>query len=157
MHDYGVTHDESTARLINNVARNLGNAVVFTFKAQGHHWNVRGMKFHMFHAFFAEIYEDIQSSIDPLAENLLKLGVKAPQNLIEFAQLSSLEDSPECVDVSDMLKDLYQANARFIEDLNQGIEAAEACREYGVADFYGSRIDAHKTWQWQIEAHLKEY
>jgi len=142
--------------LVNNLARNLGNAVVFTFKAQGHHWNVEGMKFHMFHEFFGEIYEDVQDSIDPMAENILKCGNKAPFRLIEFAKYSEIEDSPECNNVYDMLKDLYESNAVFIESMNRGVELAEKCREYGVADFLGVRIDMHKKWQWQIKAHLKE-
>lgn len=142
--------------LINNVARNLGNSVVFLFKAQGHHWNVEGMKFHMLHAFFAEIYEDVQESVDPMAENLLKMGVKAPYRLIEFAKYSDIEDSPECNNAYDMLKDLYESNAIFINSLNAGVELAEKCTEYGVADFLVSRVDMQKKWQWQIKAHMKD-
>jgi starvation-inducible DNA-binding protein len=155
MHEHGVVRGEKIPHLINNVAKNLGNAVIFTFKAQGHHWNVEGMKFHMFHAFFAEIYEDVQSSIDPMAENLLKLGVRAPHNLVQFAEHSSLSDSPECFDVYDMLKDLYSANSQFISDLSDGIELASGCGEHGIDDFLTARFDMHKKWQWQIKAHMK--
>jgi len=151
-------HEKNSFRneLINNVARNLGNAVVLTFKAQGHHWNVEGMKFHMFHEFFGEIYEDVQESIDPMAENLRKMDVKAPFRLIEFAKYSDIEDSPECNTVYDMLNDLHDSNAIFIDSMNKGLELAEKCREYGIADFLGTRIDMHKKWQWQIKSHMKE-
>lgn len=152
MHEQKPDHPE----LINKIACNLGNAVVFTFKAQGHHWNVEGMKFYAFHEFFGEIYEDVQESIDPMAENLRKMDVKAPYRLIEFAKYSDLEDSPECNNVYDMLSDLYNSNATFINSLSTGFELAEKCSEYGVADFLGARIDMHKKWQWQIKAHMKE-
>ena len=149
-------HD-AKAELVNNVARNLGNAVVFTFKAQGFHWNVEGMKFHMFHEFFGEIYEDVQGSIDPMAENLRKMDVKAPFTLIEFAKYADIDDpSTDCSDVRMMLEDLRDSNDIFIEALNRGFEISEKCREYGISDFFGSRIDMHKKWQWQINAHLKE-
>lgn len=151
-------HDQNSKlpELINNLARNLGNAVVFKYKAQGHHWNVEGMKFHMFHEFFGEIYEDVEESIDPMAENILKCGSKAPFRLIEFAKYSEIEDSPVCENAYDMLKDLYDSNEIFINSLNEGIELAEGCREYGVADFLVQRVDMHKKWQWQIKSHLKE-
>jgi starvation-inducible DNA-binding protein len=158
MHGDGMEYDMKKMRtqLMNNIARNLSNTVIFSFKAQGHHWNVKGMKFHMFHEFFGEIYEDVQDSIDPMAENLLKLGSHAPHNLVEFAKYSALEDSPECKNVQMMLEDLSRANQVFIEDLNQGIELAGKCREYGIADFLGVRVDMQKKWQWQITAHLTD-
>jgi starvation-inducible DNA-binding protein len=147
---------DMVVQLVNNIAKNLGNAVLFTFKAQGHHWNVEGNDFTQYHNFFGEIYEDVQESIDPMAENLRKLDVKAPHNLVDFAQLSSLQDSPECKTVQMMLQDLLDANAQFIEDMNQGLELAGKCREHGIADFLGTRIDTHKKWQWMIRSHMKK-
>jgi len=146
------------AELASNIASNLSNAVIFTFKAQGHHWNVEGMKFHMFHEFFGEIYEDVRSSIDPMAENLLKMGIKAPFTLIEFAKYADIAD-PEavCSDALMMLEDLCDSNEVFIDSLTRGFELAEKCREYGLADFLGGRIDMHKKWQWQLNAHKKDY
>lgn len=144
------------AELVSNIATNLSNVVVFKFKAQGHHWNVKGMKFHMFHDFFSEIYEDVESSIDPMAENLLKLGVDAPYKLIDYVKYADLEDAEDCSSPWKMLKDLYDSNEVLIESLNRGLELAEKAREYGIADFIGVRIDMHKKWQWQIKAHLTE-
>ena len=142
--------------LVNNLAKNLGNSIIFTFKAQGHHWNVEGDTFTQYHDFFGMIYEDVQESIDPMAENIRKLDVKAPHNLVEFAQMSSLEDAPECKNVQMMLKDLFKANAQFVEDLNEGIELAEKCREYGIADFLTERVDMQKKWHWMIRSHMKK-
>jgi starvation-inducible DNA-binding protein len=147
--------DNAKLKLANNVAMNLGNAVVFTFKAQGHHWNVEGEDFSQFHNFFGEIYEDVQDSIDPLAENLRKLDMKAPSNLIEFAQCSCITDSPSCDNVFMMLEDLYTANNQFILSLNEGFKLSEAASEYGINDFYGGRIDMHKKWEWMLRSHLR--
>ena len=150
MHNY-------KAELASNIASNLGNAVIFTFKAQGHHWNVEGMKFHMFHEFFGEIYEEVQTSIDPMAENLRKMDIKAPFTLIEFAKYADIVDpTTDCSDVWMMLEDLRDSNEVFIDSLTRGFELAEKCREYGIADFLGARIDMHKKWQWQILSHMKE-
>jgi starvation-inducible DNA-binding protein len=141
--------------LVNSTAQNLSNLVVFSFKAQGHHWNVKGMKFYMFHDFFGEIYEEAQSAIDPMAENLLKLGSNAPYKLVDFARLSTLEDS-ECSDVYSMLKDLYMSNEEVLSSLNECYELADECREYGLADFLGQRIDIHKKHAWMLKAHMEE-
>jgi len=46
-----------------------------------------GPDFHQYHSFFAMIYEDVASAIDPLAENMRKLGALAPRGITELAAL----------------------------------------------------------------------
>jgi starvation-inducible DNA-binding protein len=52
----------------------LSDAVTMYFTAHGFHWNVEGQDFSQYHDLFADIYEDVYSSIDPLAEDIRKLG-----------------------------------------------------------------------------------
>ena len=55
-------------------------ATVFSFylKAHNFHWNVEGPFFYEYHKMFGDIYEDVYSSIDGIAENLRKIGTYAP-------------------------------------------------------------------------------
>jgi starvation-inducible DNA-binding protein len=156
MHDhmnpigYGVG-DPAVAECL---ADSLGNAVVMSFKAQGHHWNVMGPDFSQFHKFFGKIYEDVYGSIDPLAENLRMLGALAPFRLAEFAALSSVEDMDCGCDAMMMCNDLYAANEVMLNSLNDCFAAATAANQQGIADFIAVRIDMHQKWAWQLRAHL---
>jgi starvation-inducible DNA-binding protein len=152
---YGHQEEAHSSALVNNLARNLGNLVVFSFKAQGHHWNVKGMKFHMFHGFFREIYEEAQFAIDSLAEQILTLGFPAPYKLVDFARMSTIEDMG-CADAHQMLKDLLVASEEICASLTEGVEIADEAREYAIADFLTERLAVHKKWKWQIKAHLEE-
>lgn len=143
------------SKLVNSLAQNLSNTVVFMFKAQGHHWNVKGMKFSQFHDFFGMLYSDAHGAIDPMAENILRLGTPAPFKLVDFARYSTLEDR-SCEDVEAMLNDLYVANEEIIRTLTEGFEIAEDIREYGISDFLAGRLDSHTKWRWQLEAYLTE-
>lgn len=140
--------------LVECLADTLGNAVHFYFKAQGHHWNVTGRDFSQFHDFFGDIYEDVYSSIDPLAENMRKLGAMAPYRLEEFANLSQMDDMDCGTDAMMMVQDLYAANNVMIMSLNNCFQLASDANEQGVADFAAGRIDAHKMWRWQLAAFL---
>jgi starvation-inducible DNA-binding protein len=136
-----------------DLARALGSAVVLRALAQGYHWNVTGPDFHQYHAFFAEIYEDVDDSVDPMAENLRKLGYQAPTTLQEFLSLSSV--TPRETSTSDGLElsaALYAANNVVLEDLRRAFDSADACNEQGVADFLAGRVDAHDKWRWQLGA-----
>lgn len=136
------------------LADSLGNAVVMSFKALGHHWNVMGPDFTQFHGFFSAIYEDVYGSLDSLAENMRKLGAIAPHRLGEFAALSSIEDMDCGCDAMSMCNDLYMANNVMINSLNDCFAAASAANQQGIADFIAGRIDMHQKWAWQLRAHL---
>ena len=53
-------------------------------QTHGYHWNIEGEDFPQYHKFFLKIYEDVYESIDTYAENVRKLGDKAPFGLIQL-------------------------------------------------------------------------
>jgi len=124
------------------------------FKAHGHHWNVKGRDFAEFHDFFQEIYEDVYSSVDPLAELMLKMGNNAPYKLQDFIDLNQTQDMEVGNDPMAMLADLYAANDVLIAVIGQSIEVATSYNEQGVLNFLAERDDMHKKWRWQISAYL---
>jgi starvation-inducible DNA-binding protein len=136
------------------LAECLGNAVVMAFKAQGHHWNVMGEDFTQFHDFFGDIYEDVFSSVDPMAENMRKLGALSPFKLHDFLHLSGIEERECGCDAMSMCADLLMANDVMLSSLNDCFAAAETANQQGIADFVASRIDMHQKWRWQLSAHL---
>jgi starvation-inducible DNA-binding protein len=141
-------------QLVEALKKLLGNEVVMYFKAQGHHWNVVGSDFAQFHDFFAEIYEDIYSAIDPTAEEILKLGSPSPYRLVEFARSADIQDAQVGQNAMAMCKDLYDANDILLASLNMTFDIADASNEQGLIDFIGGRIDMHKKWRWQLNAFL---
>jgi starvation-inducible DNA-binding protein len=136
------------------LADTLGNAVHLYFKAQGHHWNVMGRDFAQFHEFFQEIYEDVYTMFDPLAENMRKLGSTAPYRLEDFMNLSQMDDMDCGADAMMMVQDLYAANNIMIMSLDNCFQLATNANEQGIADFIGGRIDMQKKWRWQLAAFL---
>ena len=140
--------------VVSCLADTLGNAVHLYFKAHGHHWNVTGRDFAQFHEFFAEIYEDVYSMLDPLAENMRKLGSVAPYRLEEFMNLSQIEDMDCGSDAMRMVQDLLAANNVMIASLDNCFQVATEANEQGVADYIAGRIDEHKKWRWQLTAFL---
>ena len=136
------------------LATTLSDVVVMYFKAHGHHWNVTGPDFAQFHSFFAEIYEDVYGSIDPMAENIRKLGVNAPYRLQEFAMMATIADAEVDNDAQAMLSDLMDANEGVLSSLNNAFEVASSENQQGIANFIADRLDQHEKWRWQISSFL---
>ena len=133
----------------------LSDTVSFYFRAHGYHWNVKGQDFSQFHELFGEVYTDTYGSIDPLAENILKLGYKAPFNLGEFMSMRSIQDSEGVAMTPQALTaDLARANDVLIDELKAAFDVVEAANEQGIADFIAGRIDSHMEWAWKLKSSL---
>ena len=141
--------------LVDCLKRLLANSVVMSYKAQGHHWNVEGPMFHQFHAFFKDIYEDVDGAIDSIAENIRKLGDDAPFNLQDFVKLTDLKTKSVGNNALAMVTDLHAANEAVIDCVDECFKAATAANEQGIANDLAGRDGMHKKWRWQLEATLK--
>jgi starvation-inducible DNA-binding protein len=142
--------------LINSLRGLLADVVALYFRAHGHHWNIEGPDFAQYHGLFGDIYEDIYGSIDPLAENIRKLGEFAPFRLDRILELKTLPDNSRTMnDAKSLAKDLLEGNEFLIGQLKAVFKVADSLDEQGVANFIADRIDMHQKWSWQLKASVK--
>jgi starvation-inducible DNA-binding protein len=130
----------------------MADVVTMYFVAQGFHWNVEDKDFSQYHALFGEIYEDVYESIDPIAENIRKLGEFAPFTLSKFVDLRTVEVKEVKPNAKAMTGELKRINDVVIVSVNKAFKEAEKAGEQGIMDFLASRDDMHKKWRWQLEA-----
>ena len=142
--------DMSKGTLADKLATILGDVVTYKFMAHGYHWNVKGPDFPEFHTFFGMLYEDAEDSIDPLAENIRKLGFDAPHTLQDLMTLSCIEGRPLAGDPIEMSRELLMANMHIVDCYNHAFQMASGLNLQGVADFIAGRIDVHEKWIWQL-------
>jgi starvation-inducible DNA-binding protein len=134
----------------------MANTFVMYFKTQGFHWNVEGIHFSQYHEFFKELYEDLYGAVDPLAENIRKLGEYAPKSLADMYKSSTLIESDTVgTDVKEMLNSLLTDNTEVLSSLNGAFTLANTANEQGLANFIAERIDQHKKHEWQLKSSLK--
>ena len=133
----------------------LADVVSFYFRAHGAHWNVKGADFSEYHKLFQKIYEDVYESIDPIAENLRKLGSIAPFTLGSFLALRTIDDASAILqDPIALANDLLAANDIIIDELSDAFDCASMYNQQGVANFLAGRIDSHQYWKWQLTVSL---
>jgi starvation-inducible DNA-binding protein len=133
----------------------LADTVALYFRAHGHHWNVEGTDFQQFHTLFETIYSDIYDSIDPLAENIRKVGEYAPFKLERFVELKTLSDKRVPADGLSLSRDLLEGNELLIEELKAVFRVCNDADEQGLCNFIAGRIEMHQKWSWQLKAVLK--
>jgi len=141
--------------LTNDLKTLLADSVTMYFVAHGYHWNVEGADFSQYHSLFADIYEDVYSSIDTIAEDLRKLDEYAPFTLSKFIDLRTVESVEVAPNPKAMAKALLKVNEGVLVTIGKAFASANKANEQGIANFLAERDDMHKKWRWQLTASTK--
>lgn len=130
----------------------LANSFAFYLKAQFYHWNVRGANFPQYHQFLGTLYEEVQSAVDVIAEQIRALDELAPGSFSRFSQLTTIEDAVSSPPSQIMFQTLLSDNQRVVDSLTNAYNLAEKYKQIGTSNFLQSRIDVHKKHHWMIKS-----
>ena len=133
----------------------LADTFALHLKAWNYHWNVEGPDFYQYHEFFSQIYSDLQSAIDPIAEHIRAIGEYAPGGLKRYADITIIEDELALIPPKEAVNRLLADNNIVIGNLTTAYHAAESASEFGLSNFLQDRIDAHKKLGWMLRASIK--
>jgi len=121
----------------------------------GFHWNVKSQDFAQYHDLYGSIYSDLYGSIDPIAENIRKLGVDAPSTQEDFIAMKSIPTvAPMNHTPKEINKVLLPSLEGILASLQAAFMAANTANEQGIANFIAERIDSTQKWIWQITSSL---
>ena len=141
--------------LISSLKTMLAEAYVLYHTIHGFHWNVKGEDFYEYHKLFDEIVDDIYENIDPIAENILKLGGEAPFSMSELIKLSKLKETELPSKSShELASKFYTMNEEYIEHIKDYFKVANKEDEQGIANFIAERIDQHQKWSWFLKSSI---
>lgn len=142
--------------LIRALKAAFASEYAFYLKAQNFHWNVEGEYFPQYHELFGKIYDEVGGSIDAFAENIRKLGTKAPGAFTSFNRDSIVSGQEGDLDCHQMLQQLLLDSENMSLMFANVYEKAEAERKYGLANFLADRQDAHDKHSWMLRVTLIE-
>lgn len=134
----------------------LSSVYAFAIKAQYFHWNVEGDNFPQYHEFFANLYEEVNGSIDVIAEHIRTLDTYTPGSLSRFQELSIIEDQTMVPRAELMMAELLSDNEKMLKLLNHCFEVAGQEKARGIENYLAERIDAHSKHGWMLKSILKK-
>lgn len=140
------------------VARSLGDALADAFRLkfnlQAMHWNVEGPLFYSLHQLTENQYEEIEKTVDTLAERIRALGLPAPESMSALDNRSILDDLPSEGDlkrrVEQMVNDFERAGLR----LKSIIELAENNGDIKTADLLTEQLGMYEEFAWMLRASI---
>lgn len=141
--------------LINSLQKVLADTFAMYYKAHASHWNIEGPNFPQYHDFFADIYNELWTSVDEIAEKIRQLGGYTPSSLAELMSNSMVSENSGTMNAEEYISKLLDANNLVLASLLMSYKEAEAATEIGVSNFIQDRVMAHQKHGWMLKATLK--
>lgn len=142
--------------LIDPLKQYQANSVVFASTAHGFHWNVEGPLFESFHELFGEIYENVEGSIDTIAEWIRVFDVQAPYTLQDFMNNQGFGETRISSNSPIMMtKTLLAMNDQMLTDIVSMFDLATQEKQQGLANFLADRQAIHQKWGWFLKSILR--
>ena len=134
--------------LVDNLKRCQADTFALANKAQYYHWNVEGPDFVQYHEFLGELYAELFTAVDGLAEHVRQLDAYAPgaqRMLSETTVPAALA----------MIRQLASDNETVLEGLALCYLAAEDQHELGLSNHLQGRIEVHNKHRWMLKSITK--
>ena len=133
----------------------LADTFAFYLKAHNFHWNVTGPDFAQYHSFLGDLWEEVFTGVDLIAEGIRTLDAFAPGSFTRYKELSTIEDELKIPAALDMLKKLSSDNEKVIASLKRAYELCEKHKHYGISNILQDRITAHEKHGWMLRSFRK--
>lgn len=137
--------------------RLLADEFVLYAKTRNYHWNVQGPHFHDLHKFFESLYEELDETVDEVAERVRAVGGIAWGTLSEFLKHTRLkEEVGKTLTDQEMLSDLLACYETIIRSLRADLETcADRFQDMGTSDFLTGLMEKHEKTAWMLRASLE--
>lgn len=135
----------------------LADEFLLYLKTRNAHWNIEGPDFHTMHKFFEEQYEQLDETMDEVAERIRMIGHYAPATMKSYLELTHLtEQTRGKNDSAGFIKELLGDHESIIIRLRENINLfASELNDLGTSDFITGLMETHEKMAWMLRAHLK--
>jgi len=120
------------------------------------HWHIAGPTFYQLHLLFDKHAEEVERSIDQIAERIQTLGGVTAGMPFEVAERTKIERPPSAIEgVPATLARIVGAHATIVQTIREGIELSQLNKDYGTNDLLvSSLLRLHEMQIWFISQHL---
>ena len=125
-------------------------------KSHGYHVNVVGADFYQYHKLFQKVYEDSQSNIDNIAEELRTLQAIVPFSANRIMDLSEVDDAEGTPSGLEMVKKLLDDTEIVCETISAAHELAQTEKCFGLVNYLEGRLDDHYKFQWMLRSTIEK-
>lgn len=141
--------------LSDNLKILLASTQSFAIKTQNFHWNVEGSNFPQYHKFYDDLYNDVDNTIDTIAEYIRILGHYTPGSLQRYAELTIVQDQLKIPRAQLMFQETLQDIEKMLQLIVVMFDEATQDKQQGIANYLAELQDLYGKKAWFIRSILK--
>ena len=147
---------KKSENLANKLNTLLANYSIFTQNTRGYHWNIKGEKFFELHEKFEELYNDLSTKVDEVAERILTLEHAPKHNYSDYKKLSTIAEAIiETSNGIEGVKDVLNSFKIIITLQRELLEIANDTNDEGTASLMSEYIASQEKLVWMYSSFLK--
>lgn len=149
-------HESSASQLAEKLNHLLANYQIFYMNVRGYHWNVKGSDFFQLHEKFEELYTDLLTKVDEVAERILTLGHQPVHAYSDYAKLSRIQEDKDVSDGRACVKGVLDGYQTLIALQREVLALASDADDEGTAAQAGDYIREQEKTVWMLNAYLSK-
>ena len=153
--DFTVVDQLLLETLIKKLNVLLSSYQVYYLNVRGYHWNIKGQDFFVLHEKFEEIYTDLQSKIDELAERIKSIGGTPAHSYSEYLIQSLVQEDVNVTSDKDCMKGLQKGLSDIIKHQYEVAHTASEAKDDVTNDLMIQYLSAQEKLMWMITAYLQ--
>ncbi|CAH1544364.1 Non-specific DNA-binding protein Dps / Iron-binding ferritin-like antioxidant protein / Ferroxidase [Vibrio rotiferianus] len=146
---------EQSAQLAQQLNQLLAHYQVLYMNSRGYHWNIKGAQFFELHVKFEEIYTDLQTKIDELAERILTLGHTPAHAFSNYLEASEIKEHQNATSGEECVQGLVQGFSVLLLKQREILQNAGEADDEGTAALMGDYIREQEKLMWMLNAYLQ--
>lgn len=130
----------------------LADLNIFYRKLQNYHWNIQGKDFFQVHAKLEELYNEINTSIDEIAEHILILGGQPLGTLKDYLEISKIkEPENKKVKSEEIYNNLINDYETLLKCAIEIKQSAEEHNDYATSALIDNYILSYGKYIWMLK------
>ena len=134
----------------------LADEYLLYTKTRNFHWNVTGLHFAALHKFFQDQYEQLDGSVDEVAERSRALGGRSLGSMREFLSRARLTEAVGDAKKKEetMIAELLADHEALVRSLRKDVDECGRLGDQGTADFLTGLMESHEKMAWMLRSFL---
>ncbi len=147
--------DQNKAKeLANQLNDLLANYQVFYQNVRGFHWNIKGEKFFELHVKFEELYNDLLTKIDEIAERVLTLSNTPVHAFSDYLSTSSIKEAKNVSDANGTVKSLLEGFEVLLSKQRTILDLSDEADDEGTNALMSDYIREQEKLVWMYSSFL---
>jgi starvation-inducible DNA-binding protein len=148
--------EKDRKEIAEGLSRLLADTYSLYLKTHNFHWNVKGPMFQTLHLMFEAQYNELALAVDLVAERIRALGFPAPGTYSEYAQLSSIPETPGVPKAEEMIKLLVEGQEAVVRTARSIFLLLDKVHDEPTADLLTQRMQVHEKTAWMLRSLLEQ-